>query len=50
VIAISAKGVRMMVKDVFSVFPRKLRSGKVVFYYQYYDDKVTVLRVCPPGK
>jgi hypothetical protein len=28
----------MRVKDVFSVFPRKLRSGKVVFYYQCYDE------------
>jgi hypothetical protein len=28
----------MRVKDVFSVFPRKLRSGKVVYYYQCYDD------------
>jgi hypothetical protein len=22
---------------MFSVFPRKLRAGKVVFYYQYYE-------------
>jgi integrase len=28
----------MRVKDVFSVFPRKLKSGKVVFYYQCYDE------------
>ena len=28
----------MRVKDVFSVFPRKLASGKVVFYYQCYDE------------
>jgi hypothetical protein len=28
----------MRVKDVFSVFPRKLVSGKVVFYYQCYDE------------
>jgi hypothetical protein len=28
----------MREKDVFSVFPRKLRSGKVVFYYQCYDE------------
>jgi hypothetical protein len=28
----------MRAKDVFSVFPRKLRSGKVVFYYQCYDE------------
>jgi hypothetical protein len=29
----------MRVKDVFSVFLRKLNSGKVVFYYQCYDEK-----------
>jgi hypothetical protein len=28
----------MRVKDIFSVFPRKLNLGKVVFYYQCYDD------------
>jgi integrase len=28
----------MRIMDVFSVFPRKLASGKVVFYYQCYDD------------
>jgi hypothetical protein len=28
----------MRVKDVFSVFSRKPVSGKVVFYYQCYDD------------
>ncbi|MDR1596956.1 MAG: hypothetical protein LBR99_04550 [Treponema sp.] len=28
----------MRVKDIFSVFPRKLRFGKVVFYYQCYDE------------
>jgi hypothetical protein len=38
VIAISAKGVCMRVKEAFSVFPRKLRSGKTVFYYQCYDE------------
>jgi hypothetical protein len=38
VIAISVKGVRMRVKDVFSVFPRKLASGKVVSYYRCYDN------------
>jgi len=38
VIAISVKGVCMRVKEAFSVFPRKLRSGKIVFYYQCYDD------------
>ena len=37
VIAISVKGVCMRVKEAFSVFPRKLKSGKVVFYYQCYD-------------
>jgi hypothetical protein len=50
VIAISAKGVCMRVKDVFSVFPRKLRSGKVVFYYQCMTIMATVLPVCPPGR
>jgi hypothetical protein len=28
----------MRVKEAFSVFPRKLKSGKVVFYYQCYDE------------
>jgi integrase len=32
-----AKGVFMRVKNVFSVFARKMPSGKVVFYYQTYD-------------
>ena len=38
VIAISVKGVCMRVKEAFSLFPRKLRSGRVVFYYQCYDE------------
>jgi hypothetical protein len=38
VIAITVKGVCMRVKEAFSVFPRKLKSGKVVFYYQCYDE------------
>jgi len=38
VIAISAKGACMRVKEAFSLFPRKLKSGKVVFYYQCYDE------------
>ena len=29
----------MRAKAVFSVFPRTLQSGKVVYYYQCYDAK-----------
>jgi integrase len=28
----------MRVKDVFTVYPRRMKSGKVVFYYQCYDE------------
>jgi integrase len=28
----------MRLKEAFSVFPRKLTSGKIVFYYQCYDE------------
>ena len=29
----------MRVKDIFTLFPRKLASGRRVFYYQCYDEK-----------
>ncbi|MDR0909022.1 MAG: hypothetical protein LBM77_04585 [Spirochaetaceae bacterium] len=32
------EGVTMRVKGDFSVFPRTLRTGKVVWYYQTYDE------------
>jgi hypothetical protein len=28
----------MRVKADFTVFPRKMRSGRVVYYYQTYDE------------
>jgi hypothetical protein len=32
-----AQGVFMRTRDIFSVFARRMKSGKVVFYYQTYD-------------
>ena len=29
----------MRIRENFTVFPRSLRSGMVVFYYQCYDEK-----------
>jgi integrase len=34
----------MRVKDIFTVYPRRMRSGQVVFYYQCYDEQGR--RVC----
>jgi hypothetical protein len=29
----------MRIKDDFTVFPREMASGKVIWYYQNYDDE-----------